>query len=288
MVEASHYPLKLMMVLNKTTFKVGEPINITFIIENIGNETLTLFFTDGVDRESFVVYDEAGSQVYEDIHYYPAVHIPFMLPPSLSTSLTPTWYQNLPLGSYKIVGLFISGSLGFTLETQPVTITIEETGGGGVMVEAVHFPLRLTMVLNKTTFEFGEPVNMTFQIENIGNETLTFHYHGGADHFSFVVYDKSGSKVYEPDRAWLALYMPPTPVPPGLALVTQDTWYQQYNPIFRGWDEDPLYEYRKVSPGTYQIVGLFISHTLNFTIETPPVTITILGNSSNNQSKLAE
>lgn len=124
MVEKSYYPLKLTMVLNETTFEVGEYVEITFIIENIGNGTLTLSFSDGFDRESFVVYDEAGSQVYEDIHYYPQIRIPFMLPPSLGTSLTPTWYQNLPPGSYQIVGLFISGSLNFTIETQPVTITI--------------------------------------------------------------------------------------------------------------------------------------------------------------------
>ena len=80
--------------------------------------------TDGGDRESFVVYDEAGSQVYKDIYYYPQVYIPLILPPSSSTSLAPVWYQNLSLGSYQIVGLFVSGSLGFTIETEPITITI--------------------------------------------------------------------------------------------------------------------------------------------------------------------
>lgn len=171
-----------------------------------------------------------------------------------------------------IASVFLGSAIVWGLEA--ITV-VEKTVGGGIMVEASHFPLKLAMVLNKTTFEMGEPVNMILQIENIGNETLTLHYYGGADHFSFVVYDKNGFKLYEPDRVWPTLYMPPEHVPPGLARIAQDTWHQQYNPIFRGWGEDPLYEYKKVPSGAYQIIGQFISHALNFTIETPPVTITI-------------
>jgi len=160
-----------------------------------------------------------------------------------------------------------------TLKEAPKT---PETEGAGIMVEASHFPLKLTMILNKTTFEVEEPVNFTLVLENIGNETLTIH--SGGDHFSFIVYDKNGSKVYEPDPVWLAVYVPPEHLPPGLALRAQGpwlAWYQQYTPIFRGWGEEPLFEYRKAPPGAYQIVGQFISHTLNFTIETPTVIITI-------------
>jgi len=140
------------------------------------------------------------------------------------------------------------------------TTTLMEEGNGGVVVEATKFPLKLTMVFNKTTFEAGKIVNFTLILENIGNETLTIYW-GPVDHFSYAIYDKSGSKVYEPDSAWLAIYMPPSHLPRALACVAVIPWHQPYDFL----------------PGTYQIVGLFISHklSLNLTIETSPVTVTL-------------
>lgn len=174
------------------------------------------------------------------------------------------------LGSVIVWGLKVTT----VVEDAGEDIMVGETAGGGIMVEASHYPLKLTMVLNKTTFKVGEPINITFITENIGNETLTMIFSDGSDHFSFIVYDENGSKVYEPQRGYLMVRIP-TLVSPGLAGVAQDTWYQQYNPIFRGWDEDPLFEYKKVPPGKYQIVGVFVS-SLSFTIQTPPTMITIV------------
>lgn len=153
-----------------------------------------------------------------------------------------------------------------------LTRTVENGVGGGVMAEASMFPLKLTIILNRTTFKVGETVNMTLLLENIGNETLPFKY--GNDRFSFVVYDRYGSRVYKPNIAYLAQIIP-LPLPPGLSQSCTLTWHQEYDPIFRGFDQDPLYEYRKVPPDIYQIVGLFESHTLDLTIETPPLIATI-------------
>jgi hypothetical protein len=153
-----------------------------------------------------------------------------------------------------------------------VTMTEENGDGGGVMAEASLFPLKLTMILNRTTFKVNETVKMTLLVENIGNETLPFKY--GSDEFSFVVYDRYGSQVYRASYAYLAQIIP-LPLPPGLSQSHTLTWYQDYDPIFRDFDQDPLYEYRKVPPGMYQIVGLFESHTIHLTIETPPLRVTI-------------
>lgn len=154
-----------------------------------------------------------------------------------------------------IVSMFLSSAIVWGLKA---TTAVEETVGRGIMVKASHFPLKLTMLLNKTTFEVGELVNITLFLENIGNETLDIHYRV-IDYFSFIVYDKNGSKVYEPDPVWLALYTPKVPLPPGLAQIAVIPWHQPYD----------------LKPNAYQIAGLFISHTLNFTIETMPVTIKI-------------
>lgn len=128
-IEATHYPLKLTMILNKTTFKVGEPVNIRFLLENIGNETLTLCFSDGADFPVFVVYDEGGSQVYDrrkDLFFHP-VYLPIDLPSGLSNGVVDTWYPQLASGIYRIVGVYsgrLGFMLGFTIETEPITITI--------------------------------------------------------------------------------------------------------------------------------------------------------------------
>jgi len=128
-VEASHSPLRLIMILNKTTFKVKEPLNIHLILENIGNETLTLCFSDGIDFPVFVVYDEKGSKVFdlrEDLFLIPS-HQPFDLPPKQSNGVALTWYLELQPGTYQIVGIYNGGlgfMLGFTIKTEPITITI--------------------------------------------------------------------------------------------------------------------------------------------------------------------
>lgn len=133
MVEASRFPLKLTMILNKTTFEVEEPVNMTFYLENIGNETLTMVFSDGHDRFSFNVLDENDSLIYESHWFYPTVYIPMDVPPRLARITTQTWWQKtnigdgtqqVKLGKYKIVGLFISGTFDFTIETPPITIRI--------------------------------------------------------------------------------------------------------------------------------------------------------------------
>ena len=49
--EATEYPFKLKIKLEKSTFELGEPVYITWILTNIGDENVTLYTS--VDR----VYD---------------------------------------------------------------------------------------------------------------------------------------------------------------------------------------------------------------------------------------
>jgi hypothetical protein len=142
------------------------------------------------------------------------------------------------------------------------TTLMEEADGGGIMVEATKSPLKLEMVFNKTTFEVGKIVNFMVTLENIGNETVTVCWGSpgsSPDYFSFIVYDKDGLKVYEPNSGWLDFYRPPMSLPPGLATIATIPWHQPYN----------------LAPDTYHIVGLYRSHILNMTLETSPVEITL-------------
>ncbi len=97
----------------------------------------------------------------------------------------------------------------------------------------------------------------------------------GHERFKCILYDEGGSQVYELSLAYLQLYQPES-VPPGLARMEVYAWHQKYDPIYRGLDEDPIFEGGgQIPKGKYQIVGQIKTSSLGFIIETPPVTITI-------------
>jgi hypothetical protein len=143
--EAIEYPFKLTTTLEKTTYKLREPVNITLCLENIGNENITLQFA--IDREDFIVYDENFIQVYrldEDRGYVTVYLPPHIMKPGETSNFTLTWYQSTGWetsgtigtpdfeiiyhwakpGTYYITGVFISGTNNVTLQTPPIRITI--------------------------------------------------------------------------------------------------------------------------------------------------------------------
>ena len=137
-VEASDYPLNLSMTINKTVFRLGEPVKIRLRIKNIGNKTLVLSFGDR-DRPSFIVYNEEGSEVYRFLRHvlYPTMYNPVKISPGdeFSFGNYTVWYQKVepyqnyhlndaPPGTYHIIGEFVSTSLDLTIQTPPITIKI--------------------------------------------------------------------------------------------------------------------------------------------------------------------
>jgi len=154
-------------------------------------------------------------------------------------------------------------------------VFVHETMGESAVAEVSHYPVKMLMILNQTAFRIEDRVNITFYLENIGNETLELSFMDGREHFSFTVYDENGLKVYEPQSAFLQERIPMN-LPPGFATgITGGLfWYQEYTPVFKGFDQDPMYEYRKTPPGIYKIVGSFTSVSLHLAMETPPITIT--------------
>jgi hypothetical protein len=153
------------------------------------------------------------------------------------------------------------------------TLVSKSSGGGAAVVEATKFPLKLMMILNKTAFEINETVGIAFFLENIGNETFYLSLY--EDYFSFVVYDEAGSEVYNWKKNYvhLTIYIPAS-LPPDLSRSGALRWYQDYNPKLITLDPHTLFEYRKVAPGRYQIVGQFLDNSKSI-VETPIVTITI-------------
>jgi len=125
------------MTINKTVFRLGEPVNIKIRIKNIGNETLVLCFTDGRDHPGFIVYNFLNSEVYHFDFFYLEFQVFSKISPGKEYSFGnyTVWYQKVyprqnyhlskaPPGIYYIVGEFVSVSLKLTIRTPPITIKI--------------------------------------------------------------------------------------------------------------------------------------------------------------------
>jgi hypothetical protein len=297
-------PIKLTMDLDKIIYRVGDPINITLTLTNISNKTVWLSRSSPPVLD-FVVYDIVYNKslppsfppVLQPIYAHVwgggiLVSVSYPIEPNESLTVTFKWtqlekYGNGPQAIYKQVdhefyliagriapGASIYDGIGEISEVETPKILIDIIPEEGIVVEATKFPLKLTMVLDKTKFELSEPVKMAFFIENIGNETLDMSMY--EDDFDFVVYDEAGYEVYELNKNVVhpAVYIP-MPLPSGLSRPGTLTWSQDYNLKLVTLDPHPQFEYRKVSPGRYQIIGQFVSSHLRFTIKTPPVAITI-------------
>jgi hypothetical protein len=124
--------LQLTLAVEKTTFSLGEPVNLTITLTNISNKTVSFTHT-GLDF-NFQVYNDSNNLVYQwsnfmAIPQFVAIE-PF--PAGESRSQSFTWLQtcnfNISVngdpvspGTYSIVG---QSSSTYGIQTPPVQITI--------------------------------------------------------------------------------------------------------------------------------------------------------------------
>jgi len=141
--EATEYPFKLKTTLEKTTYKLGELINVTWTLINIGEENSTLYHSR--DWFDFVVYDENFIRVFRYASYVliPGWVVPWTpIPPNGNRTQTRFWKQNyygsenivpelwlkkVPPGIYYLTGIF--NSLTYNVKPQTPAIRIIITGG---------------------------------------------------------------------------------------------------------------------------------------------------------------
>ena len=146
---------------------------------------------------------------------------------------------------------------------------LKDTGEGVNM----QLGLQLTMTLQKTNYSLGEPVNMTFTITNISNQTIHLDSYGWVgetfDMFEFQVFNDTNniwSLIYPVFAGYYNGAISVTVLNPEESLTGALVWEQMYN------DTVPV----PVSPGTYYIVGQIGPIFLNgLTIETTPIQIVI-------------
>jgi len=125
--EATKYPFKLVITLEKTVFKLGEPVYVTCILTNIGEENVTLYQT--ADRMfDFLIRDKNFIHVYRYAFDYGWIGLYFPFPPiepGGNWTETRIWDQTyVPLGTYYVSGIFYSPTYGLTIETSAIRITI--------------------------------------------------------------------------------------------------------------------------------------------------------------------
>lgn len=144
-VKGLKYPLKLTVTVSETDLTLGEPLELTLSLENVGNETLTLYFSDGNDAYDYRIYNESDVCIYSYYYdtVYPMIHVPEQMKPGDVRNFTSSWdqkselvyqppnppyYIKVPAGTYRINGAFIchAHALGFTVETPSITFRILE------------------------------------------------------------------------------------------------------------------------------------------------------------------
>jgi hypothetical protein len=129
-VEATAGPIRLTLSLNKTSYWLGESVNITLRITNGGNET-ALLARSSPPLLDFVVYD-VSSQIFSGPQVVTPVCVEKSLNPEESFSMNLVWnqhahsnYTQVEPGIYFIMG-----------ETAPfTTITV-----GGQEIEEIETP----------------------------------------------------------------------------------------------------------------------------------------------------
>ncbi|MDH5779870.1 MAG: BsuPI-related putative proteinase inhibitor [Candidatus Bathyarchaeota archaeon] len=146
--EATAYPFQLKITLEKTTYQLGEPVSVTWILTNIGDENVTLYFPRDLLLD-FIIRDKDFNHVFRYRTYNGVLCVILTLPPLMpgdNMTYTGDWRQiydgypgrniydlppyyrlggeNVPSGIYYVSGVFHSAAYDFELETSAIRIII--------------------------------------------------------------------------------------------------------------------------------------------------------------------
>jgi hypothetical protein len=133
---------------------------------------------------------------------------------------------------------------------------------------------KLTLTLQKTEYNLGEPVNVTLTVTNIGNQTTDFDE--APSWWDFVVYNDTYNGLY----SWLRsgrvfpAYVTRVSLDPGMGFTNEVmVWPQLCNSTVNRYGA----AVSPVSSGTYYIVGQYdnFGHSFNYNLQTTPIQITI-------------
>jgi hypothetical protein len=157
--------LKLTMTLEKTVYSLGEPVNVTLTVTNIGNQTFN--FTFGGWTFDFFVYNDTGF-LYEWLSFriLPMFITTLPLDPGQNMTRVLVWPQTcnvtatsegIPVspGTYYIIGQVQS----YDLQTTPIQVTVAP-------------PLSLDPVKTVVGQGYSLPINLTIMNSGDSPEAL--------------------------------------------------------------------------------------------------------------------
>ncbi|HEY4674657.1 MAG TPA: BsuPI-related putative proteinase inhibitor [Candidatus Bathyarchaeia archaeon] len=139
--EATQYPFKLAIALEKTTYRPGDLVNVTWTLTNLGEENVTLYNSRD-DPLDFIVRDEDFNHVFRYRTYHgvflivgpvaqiaPNGNIIFagtweQIYDNVLESRNPTMFMRVLPGIYYVSGFFKSTTYNVAFETTPIRITI--------------------------------------------------------------------------------------------------------------------------------------------------------------------
>jgi hypothetical protein len=181
------------------------------------------------------------------------------------------------LGVGIVYGLSYEFKPAKSAQTLPTSVSVEGVGDLA--------GLELTMTLEKTEYTLGEPINITFAVTNISNQTITFSE--SPQNFDCYIFDNMNSTFYNNmnnisymrsillSNTTVYWWQSARKIQPiewsaslnaGESLTESLVWGQTYSSPLVLPDEDVA-----VPPGTYYIVGLGLGSGLR----TPPLQVTI-------------
>lgn len=144
-----------------------------------------------------------------------------------------------------------------------------------VKAEAIEYPFKLIITLEKTAFKLEEPVNVTWILTNIDDENVTL-YNSCDDPLDFLIRDENFNDVFR-YRSYVSVIQviyPFAPIAPGDNMTMTGIWKQIYD---GSGTIHPVLWYKQVPPGSYYVFGAFRSSTYGLEFETSPLRITIIG-----------
>lgn len=133
-------------------------------------------------------------------------------------------------------------------------------------VDRAEGNLHLTASVTKTAYAVGEVVEVTLTVKNTGTGALALTFQSGQS-FDIVVRQPRGAEVWRwsHDKAFQQVIL-------SRALQAGESL------TYRGsWDQRDL-QGRRVEPGTYEVVAMFMGHSEGMdrrSLAMPPLTITI-------------
>jgi hypothetical protein len=138
--ETTRYPFKLTLTLERTVFTLGEPINITWTLTNVGEKNVQLYLSVD-DYPDFMIRDENLNCIFGFSRYtFLAAFWAPDKPIAPGDNITRVkawgqindgnglsrqmWFKQVPPGIYYVSGIFTSPTYAMTIETQAIRITI--------------------------------------------------------------------------------------------------------------------------------------------------------------------